>query len=113
MTHDTANILQIARQTCKLFSDPGECVMSRTRYADCYRRMLLDMHIPDNDPGFLAMYDVDAVMVYCQSRTWHGQGCARGVPLRDLWVVAMTGCVSRRRGVSPSCKAPQEGLSYA
>jgi hypothetical protein len=48
-------------------------------YRTRYRRMLVDMHIPDWDPGFLARYDphsladlyvragVNAVMFYCQS----------------------------------------------
>ncbi len=52
--------------------------MSRT-YQSAHRRMLVDMHIPDWDPGFLARYDpaemarnfdrahVSAVMLYCKS----------------------------------------------
>jgi hypothetical protein len=48
-------------------------------YLDTYRRMLLDMHIPDHDPSFLERYDpaalaslyeranVQAVMLYCNS----------------------------------------------
>lgn len=53
--------------------------MTRTRYQDTYRRMLLDMHIPDWDEEFLAQYDPDAladaysvagaegVLFYCKS----------------------------------------------
>lgn len=49
------------------------------RYQSGYRRMLVDMHIPDWDPGFLASYDAKAmadlyetanltsVMLYCNS----------------------------------------------
>lgn len=51
----------------------------RTAYLDTYRRMLLDMHIPDWDPSFLSSYDpvrlaelyerarVTGVMLYCNS----------------------------------------------
>jgi len=52
-----------------------------TRYQDGMRRMLVDMHIPDWDPGFLAAYDparmaelyeranLTSVMLYCKSHT--------------------------------------------
>jgi len=51
----------------------------RSRYQRAFRRMLLDMHIPDWDPAFLSRYDpaqlaeryqragVAAVMLYCKS----------------------------------------------
>ena len=52
---------------------------SRPWYQRCYRRMLVDMHIPDWNPEFLAKYDpqamadlyeragLNSVMFYCQS----------------------------------------------
>jgi len=50
-----------------------------SKYQQGYRRMLVDMHIPDWDPAFLAKYDpaamaalferahLTSVMLYCKS----------------------------------------------
>lgn len=55
--------------------------MTHRPYIETYRRALLDMHVPDTDPGFMAKFDpvaladayvdahVDGAMLYCKSHT--------------------------------------------
>jgi len=89
----------------------------RTRYNRTYRRTLLDMHIPDWDPGFLSEYDPQAladvyaasgitgVLFYCKSHLglnyWPAPvgGIHRAAKNRDL--VGEMLAALRTRGIAP------------
>ena len=83
-----------------------------------YRRMLLDMHIPDWEPGFLADYDTEAiadafagaevsgVLFYCKSHIglnyWPAPVGAVHAAARERDIVGEMVHALQRRGIAPA-----------
>ena len=91
----------------------GTNIMQKPWYQRTYRRMLVDMHIPDWDEAFLSRYDpedmaeqyqranLDAVMFYCQSHVglcyWPTRTGKMHAGLKGRDVVGeLLGCLKKR-----------------